>query len=133
MIARAMDEGDYVAVASLDMSAAFDVINVDLLIRRMEIIGLPKDLLDLLTSWLNDRWAYVEVEGNCSSYFRVRHGIVQGSCMGPVLFNLFIRPLLNNTSGPAYADDSYHIASGVSKDAVLSDLQVQIIRAKKST
>ena len=111
-----MERGEYVAVASIGMSAAFDVINVELLMKRLEIMGFPQDIISLLASWLNGRWGYVEVDGCCSTYFQVKNGTVQGSCMGPVLFNLFISPLLKTSSGPAYADDSYHIALGVVRE-----------------
>ena len=131
VITRAMEKGDYVAVASIDMSAAFDVINVELLMKRLEIMGFPQDIMSLLASWLNGRWAYVEVDGCCSSYFQVKNGTVQGSCLGPVLFNLFISPLLKTSSGPAYADDSYHISSGATKDVVLTEIQEKIMAAEK--
>ena len=44
MISRALDEGEFVAMASLDMSSAFDVVDVPLLIKRLQIIGLPNDI-----------------------------------------------------------------------------------------
>ncbi len=69
-------------------------------------MGIPNDLTKILTSWLKDRAAYVEVDGESSEYFLVAEGTVQGSVLGPVLFNLFIRPLLKKTNSPAYADDS---------------------------
>ncbi len=56
-IARAMDEDNYVAVASMDLSAAFDVLNIDLLLLRMRRTGLPRDLLDLVSAWLRNRIA----------------------------------------------------------------------------
>ena len=103
-----MDDNNYVAVASLDLSSAFDVVNIGLLLTRLTIMGLPQDIVGLLKVWLADRVAYVEVEGSCSEFFDTTSGTVQGSVLGPVLFNLFISPLLENSSGPAYVDNSYH-------------------------
>jgi hypothetical protein len=42
----------YVAMSSLDLSAAFDLVNLDLLIKRLRIMGIPDDLLKLLEVWL---------------------------------------------------------------------------------
>ena len=119
------------AVASLDLSAAFDVINIELLVKRLEQVGIPKDLLKILESWLTDRIAYVEVAGTCSSYFRVDSGTVQGSVLGPILFNLFISPLIRSEKIVAYADDNYPMGIGATKDAALLDLQQKVIIAEK--
>ena len=130
-ITRALERDEYTAVASLDLSAAFDVINVELLMKRLKIAGFPQDIIDMLTAWLNYRWAYVKVGESCSEYFRVRNGTVQGSCLGPVLFNLFISPLLRTGSDPAYADDSYYVTTGVTKDVALAEMQEKIRIAEK--
>jgi hypothetical protein len=110
-IARAMDDNNYVAVASLDLSSAFDVVNIDLLLTRLSVMGLPKDILELLTEWLIGRVAYVEVEGSCSEFFDVASGTVQGSVLGPVLFNLFVAIVL-----PKAQNISTHYTSDVTPD-----------------
>ena len=56
MISRALDDNEYVAMASLDLSAAFDVVNVPLLIKRLGIIGLPGDNIKLVETWLTERF-----------------------------------------------------------------------------
>ena len=45
MIARAVDENCYVLMASLDLSMAFDLVNVELLLKRLKIMGFPRDLV----------------------------------------------------------------------------------------
>ena len=77
--ARALDDGKYVAMASLDLSAAFDVVNVPLLIKRMKILGLPDDVTCLVEIWLNERYFYVEVDGISSRLVLTWFGIIQGS------------------------------------------------------
>jgi hypothetical protein len=125
-----MDDNNYVAVASLDLGSAFDVVNTELLPTHVTKMGLSRDIVRLLWEWLEGRIAYVEVEGSCSEFFDVDSGTVQGSVLGLVLFNLFISPFLENSSGPAYADDSYHIAISESKQDAVRTLQDRIIESK---
>ncbi len=78
-------------------------------------MGLQQDGMGLLWEWLVGRIAYVEV---------------QGSAPGPVLLNLFSSPFLENTSGPAYADDSYHITISECKQDAVRTLQERIIESE---
>jgi hypothetical protein len=130
-IAEAMDEDNYVGVASMDLTAAFDVIDVDLLLTRLELMGLPNDIIRLITAWLKDRIAYVEVGSSCSEYYIVDFGSGQGSILGPVLFNYYVAPLVIEDDILTYADDNYLVASGKQKVEMLADLQRQIIKAEQ--
>ena len=46
----------YVALAGIDLSAAFDVVDVELLIKRLTLLGLPKDVIKLIKIWLTERY-----------------------------------------------------------------------------
>ncbi len=72
-----MDSGNYAAVASLNLSAIFDVINVNELLRRLEHMGIPQDIVGLLSTWLQNRTSFVEIEMSCSEFFKVKDGTVQ--------------------------------------------------------
>jgi hypothetical protein len=84
-VSALMDQDQYVAMASLDLSEAFDVVNVDLLLVRLRKMGLPTDIINLLESWLKDRQCYVELTNSCSQYFDSDEGTVQESILGSVL------------------------------------------------
>ena len=60
LIARALDGDNYTLMASVDLSAAFDVVNIDLLMERLKVIGLPDDILGLIRVWLKDRFFYAK-------------------------------------------------------------------------
>ena len=48
MKARALDEDEHVLMASIDLSSAFDVVNIGLLPQRLWVVDLPLDLVDLI-------------------------------------------------------------------------------------
>jgi len=130
IIASAMDEDCYVAVASMDLTAAFDVLNVDLLLKRLDIMGIPNDILQLITAWLKNRLAYVEVGSSCSDYYPVDFGSGQGSILGPVLFNYYMAPLVIERRLLTYADDNYQVTSNKCKNAAVKELEERMIEAE---
>ena len=91
-----LDNNNYYILSSLDHSSAFDIINRQLLFKRLEIFGLPEDVRSLIENWLEDRLFYVECSGNASTLHEDNSGTIQGSVLGPVLFCLFIRPILES-------------------------------------
>ena len=90
LIARALDDDCYVALAGIDLSAAFDVVDVELLIKRLTILGLPGDVINLIKIWLKERFFYVLVNGSESMVRVTWYGIVQGSILGPILYAIRI-------------------------------------------
>ena len=56
-------------MASIGLSVAFDVMNVDLLLKRITIIGLPRDLIDLVSIWLKERSFFVTINGENSTLY----------------------------------------------------------------
>ena len=109
-------------MGSLDLTAAFDVVNIDLLIKRLKNLGLPEDWMELLAAWLRDRAAFVEVSADRSILYEVNIGTVQGSILGPVLFSLFVSPILEKTNIVAYADDTYTITASKTKENAAAKL-----------
>jgi hypothetical protein len=97
-IARACDGGKFVAIASLDLTAAFDVIDRGLLIKRLKVMGIPQILIELINDWLSNRMAYCEVNRVNCSFFDITHGTIQGSILGPVLFGIYTSPLADRVT-----------------------------------
>ena len=100
ILARALDGDNYALMASLDLSAAFDVVDVELLLKRLQIIGLPDDLVSLIRNWLSERYYHVNVDGSNSYIHLSLVGMVQGSILGPILYALFVAPLFDLENFP---------------------------------
>ena len=107
IIARAADENCFVLMASLDLSMAFDLVNTELLVKRLRIMGMPKDLIQLIREWLKGRSYYVQVGEDCSALFDSDVGTIQGSVLGPVLYALFVSPLFDLDDVINFADDNF--------------------------
>ena len=84
LIARALDDDHLVLLASIDLSAAFDIVNIGLLLKRLRVIGLPEDIISLVRIWLKERLFYVKVNGEESYIKTTWNGIIQGSILGPI-------------------------------------------------
>ena len=82
ILARALNDDNYAIMATLDLSSAFDVVNVELLLKRLEVMGLPRDIITLLSEWLRNRYFYVSIEGENSCIHHSEVGTVQGLILG---------------------------------------------------
>ena len=122
IISRKMDEDEYAVMSSLDLSAAFDLVNLDLLLKRLKIMGIPRDLVQLLEIWLRDRFFYVEANGANSMISKNDIGTIQGSILGPILYALFIRPLYDIEKLTTFADDNYVVECNKEKRVALEEL-----------
>ena len=125
------DKNEHVTVTSLDLSAAFDVVNHKLLIKRLKQKGLPSIIVLTIESWLQNRFFYCEVGGRCSVMKKLTHGTVQGSILGPVLFAIFVSPLEQKIKHlTTYADDNFVLNHNVSLDVVIERTKTTIIIVK---
>ena len=76
-----------------DLSKAFDCISHDLLIAKLAAYGFHFNALRLLHSYLSDRYQRVMVNSNYSSWSGIICGVLQGSILGPLLFNIYLSDL----------------------------------------
>ena len=126
LISRALDEDKLVLLASLDLSAAFDVVNIELLIKRLKIIGLPIDVVELIRIWLKDRMYYVSIDGVNSKLYDLLLGTVQGSILGPVLYAIYISPVFDIEHLFAFADDKFVPKIGEKKEDLVNAMEATL-------
>ena len=80
-----VDRGDFAALILLDLSAAFDMVDHDILLQRLESsFGIVDVALDWFRSYLSSRTQFVRCRASGSSPVPLVCGVPQGSMLGPV-------------------------------------------------
>jgi hypothetical protein len=97
----ASDRGDLSALVMLDLTAAFDTVDHELLISRLErIFGLRNVTLSWFRSYLMDRSYCVVYRSIRSGTAQLHYSVPQGSLLGPILFTYILlnwKPLLRRS------------------------------------
>ena len=117
----AADQKQTTLLVLLDLSAAFDCIDIPTLLRRLEhTFGVSNVPLRWLTSYLDGRSQFVRLGTARSDTMHNDYGVPQGSVLGPLLFTLYVAPVTGiiqelGLNLVQYADDTQiymHMKSG---------------------
>ena len=108
----------------MDLSKAFDTINHELLIAKLEAYGFEQSALETMHSYLSNRWQRSKVNCSFSTWRELICGVPQGSVLGPILFNIYLNDLfyeLNDVCN--FADDTTLYACDIELEKILHQLE----------
>ena len=108
-ISKAIDDGKYTIGIFLDLSKAFDTVNHDILLKKLEHYGIRGNCLKWFESYLHERMQIVKFGHHKSNKLIISTGVPQGSILGPLRFLLYINNIENCSkiiSFVMYADDT---------------------------
>ena len=122
-----MDNGRYTEMIFIDLKTAFDSVDHQILSDKMQFYGITGSAQKWFSSYLDNRKQYCRVNGTTSNVENIDIGVPQGSCLGPLLFLLYINDLpfaLKKAKATMYADDtaiSYASAKSEELDLVINE------------
>ena len=123
-----INNNEFTGVVFVDFAKAFDVMDQNLLLRKLALYGLSNDTVHLISSFLSNREQLVCMNTIKSDFHPVKYGIPQGSVLGPLLASLYINdlPLFIKALCELFADDTTIYSSHSNLNHLLLSLQESI-------
>ena len=134
-IYKLIDNKKYAAVASLDLSKAFDSISHKLILKKLRNLGLKESAVQWTSSYLKERKQVTKFKYYTSQEETVSSGIPQGSIIGPLLFLCYTNDIhevfKNECRVVAYADDMQIILEARTLPQLKKKIENAIVLAQK--
>ena len=124
-ITEALDQGESVVGVFLDFSKAFDTVDHNILLQKMDKYGICDVELQWFKDYLSNRMQYVTYNNYKSSQAKIHCGVPQGSILGPILFLLYINDLTSVSEycfSVLFADDTNMFITGKDMDVLCHQL-----------
>ena len=108
----------------IDLQKAFDTIDHDILLQKLNAIGFSNHTIGWFKSYLSNRLFRVHLENRYSDTSSITCGVPQGSILGPLLFLIYVNDMSQAVKSNLflYADDSCLVFQG--KDVIEIEKQL---------
>ena len=128
-ITKALNDGEY--VLGVFLVKAFDLVNHEILLRKLYCYGIRGVAHDWLKSYLSNRYQYVVYNEVESSRKKITCGVPQGSILGLLLFLIYINDMASVSDALypiLFADDSNVFLSGRNCNNLISTMNFELVK-----
>ena len=128
-IRKALDSRKFACGIFVDLQKAFDTVNHEILLEKLEHYGIRNISNSWFRSYLNNRKQLVSLNGVESETKTIKHGVPQGSVLGPLLFVIYINDLHNaiiHSQSYHFADDTHLLNINNSPKKVQKQLNIDL-------
>lgn len=126
---NALNNKKLIGVVFLDFKRAFETIDRELLLLKLQKYGMGKSILDWFGDYLRDRQQVIKYSGRFSSAKETVYGVPQGTVLGPTLFILYINDIVNvvrDCGIQLFADDTIIYCIGDNATKIIETLNIEL-------
>ena len=123
-IQKALNRNEITMSVMIDYSKTFDTIDHESLIRKLVSLNFSNSSIKIVLSYLTNRKQYVQINNKQSTRLPIYFGVLQGSILSPVLFNIYVAKLSACTeSNSIQCADDTNIHKSSSKANTISTVR----------
>ena len=116
---KKLDNGIFTCGVFIDLEKAFDTVNHNILLSKLDHYGIRDNALNWIRSYLTNQTQFVKLNGSESKNGNICCGVPQGSILGPLLFTIYINDMHQAVSSSKmhhFADDTNILLSNNTVD-----------------
>jgi hypothetical protein len=130
-IKNSFEKGEFTLGVFIDLSKAFDTVDHEILLKKIESYGINERMLKLLKNYLLQRNQYIYYDNTSMDLLQVICGVPQGSILGPLLFLIYVNDLYKVSSTlkeVMFADDTNLFISNKNIETLFTDMNIELAK-----